>query len=193
MQEYHRPFCYKVCPFCVKQNQVSQRENRTHQALKMSVRNGTLILWYEDVKSNFICSDLESIKQLMFHWLILRPDFGNSTTTRLAWLLLSSGPGFGLISALRRSFNVGITGLKVETPFMVYFTGEEKNLLTHLTRKASEAFPEKATKWIPEADIKLLDHVGNESFKIGWYLFSKTEIFPTNLEWLSWNSEAMMK
>ena len=86
-----------------------------------------------------------------------------------------------------RSFNEGITGLNVDIPFTVYFIGAQNNfLLTALnSRQAKDPFPEKTTKRIPEADIKLLKHVGDDSLKFGWYRFAEIKIFLTNVERLS--------
>lgn len=86
-----------------------------------------------------------------------------------------------------RSLNEGITGWDVDISFTVYFTGAENNfLLTALnSRQANNPFPEKNTKRIAEADIKLLNHVGDDSLQFGWYRFAEIKIFLTNVERLS--------
>ena len=81
-----------------------------------------------------------------------------------------------------RSLNEGITGWDVDIPFTVYFTGAEKALNS---RQANNPFPEKNTKQIPEEDIKLLNQVGDDSLKFGWYRFAEIKLFLTNVERLS--------
>ena len=77
--------------------------------------------------------------------------------------------------------------INVDILFTVYFTAAEKTLLlTTLNSRYRSMIhsPSIPTKRIPEADIKLVDHV--DSLKFGWYPFAQVKIFRANVERLSW-------